>query len=111
MNWHAPTEEEIAGLGDHVYLVDISPDTIPHQAMTDGDALFRVMKPGWSWIVKDLRRPNPWLDSGECDTKEAAIGDAQAALARLRVGAELERVMEEENGEKRKRSGWFRRSQ
>lgn len=91
MNWHEPTPEEVDGTGDQAFLVDIAPDEVPHQAATDGDALFRIAKPGWAWMIRRERlgrkgNREGWrmMDSGVADTKEAAIGDAMAALGRLR---------------------------
>lgn len=84
MNWHGSTQAEINGEGDHTYLIDIQPDIVPHQSMTDGDALLRIHKPGWSWTVLDTR-VELIVMLGHCDTKEAAVGEVQAALAELRA--------------------------
>jgi hypothetical protein len=84
LNWHAPTEQDLNGEGEHVFLVDIQPDIVPHQSMTDGDALLRINKSGWSWCVLDTR-VDLIVMLGHCDTKEAAIGEAQAALGELRA--------------------------
>ena len=85
MNWHATSEDETKGKGDYTFIVDIQPDIVPYMAATDGDALLRIQKPGWSWGVLDLR-VELMVVIGHCDTKEAAIGEAQAALAELRSG-------------------------
>lgn len=92
MNWHEPTADEIKGEGGYQFLIDISPDWVPHQAATDGDALFRVQKPGWAWRIqrqvldkKGKRQGWQIYDLDIADTKEAAIGSAQAALGRLRA--------------------------
>lgn len=90
MNWHEPTQEEIDGSGDNAFLVDITPDAIPHQVAQDGDALLRISRTGWSWILKDLRprgrkEKRPYLHMGWNDTREAAIGEVLAKLAELRA--------------------------
>jgi hypothetical protein len=93
MNWHEPTQEETDGTGDCRFLVDIQPDIIPHQAATDGDALFRVSRPGWTWMIRVFeydKKKNKHMraapfETGDSETKPAAIADAQAALARLRA--------------------------
>ena len=89
MNWHEPTQDEVDGCGDHRWLVDIQPDDIPHQATRDGDALIRIQRRGWSWLVKDTQKrdkkdTSPSYHMGWNDTREAAIGDAFAKLAELR---------------------------
>ena len=85
MNWHATSEAESSGKGDYTFIVDIQPDIVPYMSMTDGDALIRLNKPGWSWGVLDTR-VDLIVTIGHCDTKEAAIGEAQASLAELRSG-------------------------
>lgn len=89
MNWHQPTKEEINGEGDHRWLVDIQPDDIPYQVTRDGDALVRIQRPGWSWLIRDTEKRGkkghaPYYWTGVADTREAAIGEAFAKLAELR---------------------------
>lgn len=88
VNWHEPTADEIAGAGDYAFVVDISPGVIPHQAAQDGDALLLVGKPGWIWSIKEYRQNGKkrtfHLHMGETDTKEAAIGQVQERLGKLR---------------------------
>jgi hypothetical protein len=91
MNWHEPTDDENNGVGDWSFMIDIQPDIVPHQAGVDGDALIRIARPGWSWVVKDLRPrdkkdKSSRLDIGHVDTREAAIGEVLAKLATLREG-------------------------
>jgi hypothetical protein len=88
-NWHAPTDDEINGVGDHIWLIDIQPDIVPYQACNDGNALIRVNRPGWSWIIADKRKKDrkdksPYFHTGSAETREAAIGDAMAKLGELR---------------------------
>lgn len=89
MNWHEPTQDEINGMGDFAWHVDIQPDSIPHQATQDGDALIRIQRPGWSWLIvnkqkRDKKDKSPIFYMGVTDTREAAIGEAFAKLAELR---------------------------
>jgi len=94
MNWHEPTQDEIVGNGDHQFLVDILPGIIPHQTAQDGDALLRVGRHGWTWEIRIFvekgrkkERTFSGFRLGEAETKDAAIGDALAELARLRAEA------------------------
>lgn len=93
MNWHEPTKDEVDGNGDWKFIVDIQPGDIPHQCGSDGDALFRIGRPGWNWMIRTFEydkkkgrymRAAPF-ETGESETRPAAIADAQAALARLRA--------------------------
>lgn len=90
MNWHELTQDEIDGLGDHEFLIDIQPDTVPHQGARDGNALIRIQRPGWSWIIVDKRGrgrkdKSPRVHAGPADTREAALADAIAKLMELRA--------------------------
>jgi hypothetical protein len=107
VNWHEPTEEEKDGTGDYNYLVDVMPDIVNHQAANDGDALLRIGKAGWTWIIRSKRDHLSVVDNGEANTKEAALADAQAALGRLRK--EWDEYQEEQAQETTtKKKGWFR---
>lgn len=104
MNWHEPTEDEWEGKGDYKYIIDIIPDSTPHQAGVDEDTLIRIGKPGWSWGIIDVSPPHTsFIDMGYADTREAAIADAQARLARLRE-EDLEVAVEETS---KKRMRWL----
>ena len=46
--------------------------------------------------------------SGEDDTKEAALGDAQAALAKLRKEWDEYTEQQKEEAKAPKKKGWFR---
>lgn len=86
MNWHQPTKDEIDGHGDYRYIIDIMPDTGPHQATTDGDALVRVSQPGWSWQVLDLGQTPPRFvgDVGFATNRSIAVAEAMEFLGSLR---------------------------
>jgi hypothetical protein len=88
--WHAPSQAEISGEGDYAFVIDIQPDVIPYQAGVDGDALIRVNRPGWSWVIVDKRKrerkekARPYFYMGTTESREAAIGEAMAQLGALR---------------------------
>lgn len=87
MNWHATTEAEANGEGDYRYIIDVSPDIIPHQSGTDGDALIRIGRPGWSWIILDRqpgKKKSPIAAMGHEEHRAAAIAMAVGALGELR---------------------------
>lgn len=91
MQWRQATQADRDGTGDHRYLVDIMPGDIAHQATNDGDALIRIGKRGWYWMIIDTQAPprkkgEPyWLMMEEADAREDAIGAALEALAKLRT--------------------------
>lgn len=84
MIWREVTPPDTAGEGNYRYLIDIIPDTVPHQVGSDDTALVRIGRHGWAWSIFDMQE-NEWIGDVEyTHTREEAIGAVMSKLAELR---------------------------
>jgi hypothetical protein len=83
MNWHEPRPQDKEA--EYNFVVEVFPDIVPYQVASDGDAYFELSRPGWGWVVRDVRnKKKPVLEVGTEETREAALVVALAKLGEMR---------------------------